>query len=93
VTRLTDTSSAPGAAAAAAGGNSSSSSAGMLAPALGEGWGQAASCRVALYWEGSQRYAMVTKAKHVPQRAAAAAQAGRSDTMAVPYSVGPDGIC
>jgi hypothetical protein len=65
----------------------------MLAPALGEGWGQAASCRVALYWEGSQRYAMVTKAKHVPQKAAAAAaQAGRSDTMAVPYSVGPDGI-
>jgi hypothetical protein len=62
----------------------------MLAPALGESWGQAASCRVALFWEGSQRYAMVTKAKHVPLKAPG--QLGRPESLCVPYYVHPDGI-
>jgi hypothetical protein len=95
VTRITDVSSAAGtsnsAAAAAAGSSNTPSSAGLLAPALGEGWGQAASCRVALFWEGSQRYAMVTKAKHVPLKVSG--QPGRPESMCVAYYVWPDGIC
>lgn len=92
VTRITDTSSAAGtsAAASAAGGGSSANSGGMLAPALGESWGQAASCRVALFWEGSQRYAMVTKAKHVPLKVPG--QLGHPESLCVPYYVHPDGI-
>lgn len=93
VTRITDVSSALGtsSASAAAGSSNTPNSAGLLAPALGEGWGQAASCRVALFWEGSQRYAMVTKAKHVPLKASG--QTGRPESMCVPYYVRPDGIC
>jgi hypothetical protein len=93
VTRIADFSSASGtsSSAAAAGSSTTPSSAGLLAPALGEGWGQAASCRVALFWEGSQRCAMVTKAKHVPLKASG--QPGRPKSMCVTYYVRPDGIC
>lgn len=94
VTRVTD--AGPTAAAGtgltggAGGGGNTASSTGLLAPALGEGWGQAASCRVALFWEGPQRYAMVTKAKHVPTAAREHVPAG---SMCVPYHVGTAGIC
>jgi hypothetical protein len=96
VTRITDSSSTVGwgltaAGAAASSSAPSSASVGLLTPALGEGWGQAASCRVALFWEGSQRYAMVTKVKHVPLKAEQQADGARS--MCVPYYVRPDGIC
>lgn len=33
--------------------------------AAGESWGQAASTRVVLSWEGSQRFATVLKAPHI----------------------------
>lgn len=94
VTRITDSSSTAArglSAAGAAASTPSSASVGLLTPALGEGWGQAASCRVALFWEGSQRYAMVTKVKHVPLKAVQQADGPRS--MCVPYYVRPDGIC
>lgn len=92
VTRITDTSGTTGASKAesAAGSSNTVNSAGLLAPALGEGWGQAASCRVALFWEGSQRCAMVTKAKHVPLKPPG--QPGHPDSLCVPYYVLPDGI-
>lgn len=96
VTRITDSSSTGARGPTAAGAATSSSgpssaSVGLLTPALGEGWGQAASCRVALFWEGSQRYAMVTKVKHVPLKAVHQADGSRS--MCVPYYVRPEGIC
>jgi RAD51-like protein 2 len=97
--------SASAAAAAAASAAAAAGSAGLLAPALGEGWGQAASCRVALFWQGAQRYALVAKAKHVPvvaahgaggqrQGAHGAGSSGSSSgsSMCVPYYVGPAGI-
>lgn len=68
---------------------------GMLAPALGEVWGQAASCRVALFWEGSQRFAMVVKAKHVPVAVPGEGQQQQQQaagSMCVPYFVGQGGI-
>jgi RAD51-like protein 2 len=93
VTRITDS------AAAAAGASSTSqqqqqpsSGSGLLAPALGEGWGQAASCRVALFWEGQQRRAMVAKPKHVPLLSPAAQGQAWPGSMCVPYHVGPTGI-
>lgn len=39
---------------------------GHLVPALGESWGQAASSRVVLYWEGSQRHAYLIKSPALP---------------------------
>lgn len=65
-----------------------------LAPALGEGWGQAASCRVALFWEGIQRYALLVKAKEVPHLPASCQQqqGQQQQQLCVPYQVGPDGI-
>lgn len=92
VTRVAADAAAPSGAAGGAGGGGG----GLLAPALGEGWGQAASCRVALFWEGPQRYAMVIKAKHVPVEQPAAGQqqqqAAAASSMCVPYYVGPGGI-
>ncbi|KAF6266070.1 hypothetical protein COO60DRAFT_641728 [Scenedesmus sp. NREL 46B-D3] len=93
VTRIADTASET----TAAGGSSSSSSSGFvtsaawLAPALGEGWGQAASCRVALFWEGSQRYALLSKAKDVPLQLQPGQQQQRQ-RLCVPYSVSTAGL-
>eukprot|EP00878_Enallax_costatus_P036706 GHUV01041248.1.p1 GENE.GHUV01041248.1~~GHUV01041248.1.p1 ORF type:complete len:359 (+),score=139.27 GHUV01041248.1:184-1260(+) len=72
-------------------GLSSSGTAAWLAPALGEGWGQAAACRVALFWEGSQRYALLAKAKHRPVLAPQQQQPGRNQ-LYVPYQVTTVGI-
>ncbi|KAF8059446.1 RAD51C [Scenedesmus sp. PABB004] len=72
---------APGAAAAAAA---------WLAPAGGEVWGQAAPARVALFWQGPQRYALLAKAKHLPAPPPGGAGAGQR--LCVPYSVDERGI-
>eukprot|EP00798_Chlamydomonas_sp_ICE-L_P027141 gene27141-2372_t len=37
-----------------------------LVPALGESWGHAASTRVILYWQGSERYAYIYKSPSQP---------------------------
>ncbi|KAF5833892.1 DNA repair protein RAD51 3 [Dunaliella salina] len=50
-----------------------------LVPALGESWGQAASTRVILNWQGNQRFAYIHKSPSMPPAAA-------------PYKVGPKGI-
>lgn len=50
-----------------------------LVPALGESWGQAASVRAILFWDGSQRAARLYKSPELPARTA-------------PYQVTQDGI-
>eukprot|EP00210_Caulerpa_lentillifera_P002557 g2452.t1 len=50
-----------------------------LVVALGDSWGQCASTRVRLYWQGYQRYAFLHKAPDLPQRE-------------VPYSITEEGI-
>lgn len=42
-----------------------------LVPALGESWGQAASTRVVLFWDGSQRNAYLYKSPCLPSLTAA----------------------
>ena len=63
VTRITGDGGSGG-GGSSSGGQTDAASASWLAPALGEGWGQAAGCRVALAWQGSQRQAWLVKAKH-----------------------------
>ncbi|WIA36239.1 hypothetical protein OEZ86_007571 [Tetradesmus obliquus] len=97
VMRIADSASSIAAAAKSSSGLSSSSAA-WLAPALGEGWGQAASCRVALFWEGSQRYALLSKAKDVPLQQQQSwqqqqQQQQQGQQLCVPYSVSASGLC
>jgi hypothetical protein len=51
---------------------------------------------VALFWEGSQRYALLSKAKHVPLLPQAAQQQQRwqqqQKRLCVPYNVSAAGL-
>lgn len=96
VTRIAD-SNQGGSLSSSSGGGSIAPTAAWLAPALGEGWGQAAACRVALFWEGTQRYALLAKAKEVPQVLQGQVQQQgwqrqRQVQLCVPYYVHAAGI-